>query len=69
MLPFLGVGSRHVVALQKSADIVDFEERYRGLRLPVGVEDLSYVNIATFAVLSDVPSDFASVWNAPGQPP
>ena len=44
MLP--GVGSRHVVALQERADVVDFEERDRGLRLSVGVEDLPNVSIA-----------------------
>ncbi len=46
MLPVVGVGSRHVVALQERADVVDFEERDRSLRLPVGVEDLPDVSIA-----------------------
>ena len=39
MLPVVGVGSKHVLALQKRADVVDFEERDRGLRGAVGVED------------------------------
>ena len=46
MLPVVGVASRHVVALQKRADVVDFEERDRSLRLPVGVEDLPDVSVA-----------------------
>ena len=46
MLPVVGVGSRHVVALQERADVVDFEERDRGLRLSVGVKDLPNVSIA-----------------------